>query len=189
MRSTNRVSDRLTYNYQAVFVDSTASSNLVAGYFPLDIRTSGGIGGAQTNTVGNLYNHYIFDKVICRWLPRCSAGDAVAGGRIYMAYIDNPEEMVSYIAASNSTKLAYVKAVVNHKSWNAWQRIAYTAPLTRRRPFFDVNSTNDDSVDVLDRSTQGMVIYAMEALGASDVMGKWETQIAVTFHGQAAFAT
>ncbi len=189
MRSTNRVSDRLIYNYQAVFTDSTASANIAAGYFPIDIRSSGAIGGAQTNTVGALYNYYVFSKAVCTWLPKCSAGDAVAGGRIYIGYIDNPEDMATFIAAGNSTKLAYVKAIVNHKSWNAWQKVAYRAPLTRRRPFFDVNSTNDDSVSTLDRSTQGMIVYAMESLGATDTLGKWETQIAVKFHGQSAFAT
>ncbi len=56
-------------------------------------------------------------------------------------------------------------------------------PLTRRRPWFDVNYTITDDVNVDDRSVQGMLVFAADTVGATDTIGAFQIRSRVTLRG------
>lgn len=145
------------------------TSATVAGaakdYFFVDCSSTYGI-ARGVNGITNLYSEYKFFKAAVEYIPSIGPTSADAGGRIHVAYIDNPEKIANYAnTLVAATWLGYVRSSPNVRSYNLWERFTYNVPLTYRRKTFDVNtSLGAYTTDDLDRSTQGAIIIAIETV-------------------------
>ena len=137
----------------------------------------------------NNYLEYRYNALQLEWIPEVGPGVNAAGGRVYVAYIDNPETMNTWLGYTASNALIAIQSIRNVKMFNVWERATYYAPLTYRRPWFDENYTITDAADVDDRSVQGMIVFAAETVGATDTIGHWRVKSTITvrgFHGSIA---
>ncbi len=100
-----------------------------------------------------------------------------------MAYTDNPEVYDSFNALTDANKLVVIKKMYDHKVRPVWKNWTYQVPLTRRRPWFDVNYTITDDVNVDDRSVQGYVLVVAETINATDIVGNLETRSVIHLRG------
>lgn len=167
----------------------TASSNQLAGSLFVDGRSSGSCAGTPGASIMNNYLEYKYQDVKLEWIPEMGPGVAAAGGKVYIAYIDNPETMNTWIGLTTTNALIKIQSIRNVKMFNAWERVTYHAPLTYRRPWFDENYVITDADDVDDRSVQGMIVFAAETVGATDTIGHWRVKSTIVvrgFHGSLA---
>jgi len=128
------------------------------------------------------YQEYKYLSCQCEWIPRIGPSATDSGGRISIAYIDNPEQMnVFQNLASQALKVAYVRTLGNCKTFNMWERFTFRVPLTHRRKVFNVNTTwpaiGSRTAEEFDRATQGLVIVAYEAITITAItagaLGQW----------------
>ena len=161
----------------------TAASNLLNGSVFVDCRNSGSVIGSYAAGIANYYAEYRYKHVAATWLPLVGPGVSAAGGRIYVAYIDNPELINAWLGFTAANALSAIKNVKNVKTYNVWEKFTYSVPLTHRRPWFDVNYNITDGVDVDDRSVQGQFIFAAETVGATDTIGSFQINSRVTLRG------
>lgn len=129
------------------------------------------------NAMVQQYREYRFRKVVFQWIPSVGPATADAGSRVHLAYTENPEQAQTFqagIAPLNTValRLPYVKGNRNVFTFNAWERITWNVPLTRRRPWFDVNTTDPAfDINAFDRAVQGMILQAYESVSAAVVLG------------------
>jgi len=163
--------------------DITATANAAAGLIAIDCRANGVALGAGGASIANNFQTYKFTSFTMKWLPKVSPGGTSGGGRVYVCYVDNPEQIITWTGLSASQALTKINSFRNVLVFNVWQNQIYRVPLTHRRPMFDVNNTITDAVDVDDRSVQGAVLWAVETIGATDTVGAWQTKGAVHLRG------
>lgn len=183
--------DGQTLNLRTTFSEMTGVANVIASHSYMDVR-SGGVSliGSAGSAIANTYSEYKYNKCSVHWLPSVAPGVAAGGGRVWMAYLDNPEQMLAWTTASNDAdRVTAIKTIRNRKSWNAWEQFTYNIPITYRRKKFDVNVTITNSVDILDRSTQGLLVIAAETVGATDTIGRMEVESHITLYGFNILAT
>lgn len=182
--------DGTTISTRSITSDLTAASNILSGSITIDCTAGTTAMGTGGTGIANNYQKYRYQDLEVVWNPKVAPGTTAAGARVYVAYIDNPEMMVAWLSGSNATNLTRIKTFATLRIFNAWERFKYKVPLTRRRPWFDMNATNDTTVDVLDRSTQGLFIFAADTPGATDNIGSFSTAARVTLQGwQAAISS
>jgi len=162
-------------------------ATIASGYFTVDCNfdsTTGQAGVAPSvAAVTGLYDTYRIEKCSLEFIPSIGPAGADAAGRIHLAYIDNAEKMALFAAATSATRLNMVRGTRNVFTFNFWERVTWNVPLTWRRKVFDVNSTIVAGADVLDRSTQGYVIYFIESVSAAIVAGTFRIQTNTMVHG------
>jgi len=124
-------------------------------------------------TLTDYYSEYIFHSVQCDWLPYVSPGIADGGSQVYICYLDNAEEMATLPGSSIATVFNIAKSSRNMKFFNAWERFSYHVPLSRRRKTFDTNYNTAYTVDVVDRSVQGVVVTGHVSSSAIVSLGQW----------------
>lgn len=137
----------------------------------------------------NNYLEYKYNRCDLEWIPEVGPGVAAAGGKVYVAYIDNPETINTWIGLTAANALLKIQSIRNVKMFNVWERVTYRAPLTYRRPWFDQNTSITDDADVDDRSVQGAIVFAAETVGATDTIGHFRVKSTITvrgFHGSIA---
>lgn len=112
-----------------------------------------------------------------RWEPTISP---TKGGRIFVAFTDNPEVMVSLYNAqvdfltspSGASYAVYsnlVKSLANLTSTPAWMEYEWQVPLKARRKRFDCNESNFvNDINVMDRACQVAMFACVD--GLSDVV-------------------
>ncbi len=161
----------------------TASSNMLAGSLFVDGRSSGSCAGTPGASIMNNYLEYRYKALQLEWIPEVGPGVAAAGGKVYVAYIDNPETMNTWIGLTATNALIAIQSIRNVKMFNVWERNTYHAPLTYRRPWFDENYNITDAADVDDRSVQGMIVFAAETVGATDTIGHFRVKSTITMRG------
>lgn len=166
----------------------TAASNQAEFTTKLDTNAVDSI-AVQWNGIVNNYAQYRYLKCVARWLPAVGPGVAAAGGRAYVAYLTNPEHMVSWEGLSVATKVSQITAIRNMRTFNVWEPFQFNVPMTMRRKMFDCNFGETSDVNVYDRSTQGMFISAFETVGATDVVGKWIMEFTIELVGLEALGT
>ncbi len=119
------------------------------------------------------YREYRYNKVTVQWLPSVGPAGTDAGSRVSFAYIDSPEQIFNFqtgAAPLNTAALRvpFVKNGRNAFTFNAWERVTWNVPLSRRKPWFDVDTTEAGyDVNVMDRAVQGMVVQAYETISAA----------------------
>lgn len=163
--------------------DITGAANAFSGSILVDCASGGAVLGPLGNNIVGNFMEYRFTEALVEFLPKVSPGSTAGGGRIYMAYLDNPEQIVNWMADTVANNLAAIKGFRNCITFNVWQRKTYRVPLTHRRPWFDVNKTSTNAVDVLDRSTQGVIVFAGDTIGATDVVGSLVIKSVISLRG------
>jgi hypothetical protein len=147
-----------------------------ADWQSVDCSSGEGINRAGADIVKH-YQEYKYTSALAEWLPAIGPSATDSGARIFIGYIDNPELIVTYKAATEANKAAMVKALANVKTFNAWERFTYKVPLTFRRKMFNVDPTiATPSNEETDRAIQGLVIIAYNTINntvASGVLGQW----------------
>ncbi len=180
--------DGQTLNFKNVRSELTAAANVLAHLITVS-TTAGAASGSIGESIAKNYSEYVYDSLVFRWLPSVGPGVAAAGGRGYVGYTDNAEMMMTYAGATATGTISAVKSHRNMKSFNVWEPFVYSVPLTRRRKTFDTNSTIETTVDVYDRSVQGMVVFGAETVGATDTIGRWQVEGIMTLKGMVLVST
>ncbi len=105
-----------------------------------------------------------------RWEPSVSF---TTTGRVYVGFTDNPEVMSAFIAlATPAAVINAVKGLGDVISFPVWQETDITFPTATRRKMFDTNSNITNNVDVLDRSVQRFMLFAVEGAPATTTLGQ-----------------
>lgn len=162
--SSKTISDSYVVKYNAVSADLTTGAG-VTEIASNRLYTPGFTSGLASVPAGvqlaSLYNVGNFAPgTHVKWVPSVSATTA---GRVILAYLTNPEDVVTYEAATVAGKLAIIQSCANMEQHPIWQEFTYNIPTTLRRKMFDTNSTMASSVDVYDRSVQGALIWYISA--------------------------
>ncbi len=128
------------------------------------------------------YQEYKYESCTVEWIPKVGPSHTDSGSRISIAYIDNPELMITYENAVASVRASMVRNCANVKSFNAWERFTYRVPLTYRRKWFNVNPTvaaiGARLSEEYDRAVQGKVIMCYETVSAAvsaGALGQWRS--------------
>lgn len=189
-RQTRAVRPRASFdgqflNHKVIFApDTTSATGTYASGIYVDATATGSCMGTIGAAIANTYSQYVYETCVLRWLPSIGPGSAEAGGRVYVGYVDNPEAIKTYMAATTANQILYIKGNRNMRSFNVWENGVYALPLTRRRKMFDVNNAPTHTLENdNDRSTQGLFIFAYESVGTSITMGAWQSEVLVKLHG------
>lgn len=170
----------------SLYVDASNTTLGVARDFHL-VDCDGVYGIARnTGAMTQFYSEFKFMQVSLEWIPKLGPSATDAGGRIHIAYIDNPEKISTYAnAAPGSTTLGYVRGSRNCKSYNLWERFTYNVPITFRKKMFDVNQTLSatTAVDEIERSVQGAIIIHIETVSAAIVAGTYHIRSKCVLRG------
>lgn len=135
-------------------------------------KTTQSVGWDLTSFAGR-YTQFRFIEARLTWVPRVAPGVADGGSAITIGYIDNPEIMFARISTLVAADIPAFKSIRNIKTFNAWQGFTYSVPLTRRLPWFNINSVNAYAIDEVERSVQGAAVVAYESINAIALLGQW----------------
>jgi hypothetical protein len=160
-----------------------------AGTQPLFIDCSTNNVASSVSGITQFYKEYVYESLKCEWIPAIGPASTLAGSQLYVTYDDNPEHMVTYTTNTASANNALQLLDNTTKIFNAWERVSFTIPLTRRRRMFDVNTTTAGGVDVNDRSTQGVLVLGFNTTVVSSSVGRWKLTYHIKLMGLAAVAT
>lgn len=179
-------------NGSQIFIRELTAANVASHIFLADcsnVFSTGGSGvvegiARQLSGVTGLYQEFRFIKIQMSWIPHVSPGSSDGGSPMYIGWIDNPEIMVTACLASPLSVLAGVKALRTMKTFNSWQPFVYNVPLSRRLPWFNVNTNEviNDS-NIFERSTQGAVVTGAESISAVADLGSWRVTYTVQLKG------
>lgn len=128
-----------------------------------------------SNSVGpTICSYYSTGKFLpgtkVRWEPSVSF---TTTGRVYVGFTDNPEVMSAFIALTTpAAAINAVKGLGDVISFPVWQETDITFPSSTRRKMFDVNANITNNVDVLDRSAQRFMLFAIESAPATTTLGQ-----------------
>lgn len=163
--------------HSTIFVASTITAANVGTDFQ-QIGTDGALSPSRVvSAMVRQYREYRYNKVTIQWIPSVGPAGTDAGSRVTFAFIDNPEQVFNFqtSAAPLNTavlRVPFVKNGRNAFTFNAWERITWNVPLTKRKPWFDVNTIEGAyDVNVIDRAVQGMIVQAYESISAAVILG------------------
>ncbi len=158
--------------HSTIFVAGGATAANVGSDFQ-QIGTDGALSPSRVlSAMIRQYREYRYNKVVLQWIPSVGPAGTDAGSRVSFAFIDNPEQVFNFqtgAAPLNTAALRvpFVKNGRNAFTFNAWERVTWNVPLSKRKPWFDVNTVEGAyTVDVIDRAVQGMVVQAYESISA-----------------------
>lgn len=185
---------RISFNGTTIkgkFLSASAVSaaNVAFASFPID-TSSASLFGPNVASICTAYSEYYATQVTMRFLPNIGPASTDAGGRAYITYIDNPENIASTIAGTVAAAGTAIKATQNFQSFNLWEPFTYRVPLTRRKKVFNCNSViNYGAVEVVERSVQGWVAVFYETPSAAVTVGQWQIESSVNVQGLVNIAT
>ena len=152
------------------------TATLGSDYQIVDCSSGEAMNRAGSDVVKH-YQDYKYTQAALEWLPSIGPASTDAGGRIYIAYIDNPELIVTFKAATAVNQLPMVRNCANVRDFNMWERFTYHVPLTYRRKMFNVDPTvSTPGNEETDRAVQGLVIISYVSINntaATGVLGQW----------------
>jgi hypothetical protein len=130
------------------------------------------------------YQEYRYINLRLQWIPHVAPGVADGGSSIYIGYLDNPENIFQKYTTGAALDIPAVKGIRNFKTFNAWQGFIYDVPLTRRLPWFNVNTslTTSDAIDAV-RAIQGALLVGYESIGPATDLGAWHYTYDVEVRG------
>jgi hypothetical protein len=135
------------------------------------------------NAVSIRYTEYRYTNVQFHWIPHVAPGVADGGSPIYIAYLDNPENITNSVASASPTDIANVKGVRSLKTFNAWQKFTYNVPLTYRLPWFNVNNNTSWPIADVERAVQGAVLVGIESISAISDLGAFRVTYDLELRG------
>jgi len=145
---------------------ASGSALLVPG-FTADLNTS---------AVSNIAQYYSTARFLpgttFHYVPQVSLSTS---GILYTAYSDNVEVISAYMVGNNAARVNIVRQQANVKVSPVWSTISIALPSSMRRKMFDVNQNcNTASTDELDRSAQGLFMYALDGVpNGSNICRPW----------------
>jgi len=160
-----------------------------AGTQPLFIDCSSNNVASSVGGITQFYKEYVYESLKCEWIPSIGPASTLAGSQLYVTYDDNPEHMVTYTTNTASANNALQLADSTTRIFNAWERVTFNIPLTRRRRMFDVNTNTSGGVDVNDRSTQGILALGYNTTTVSSSVGRWKLTYHIKLMGLSAVGT
>lgn len=133
----------------------------MASYIPLIAGTTSSRAVYTFINVAKNYQKFIYRPgTHFRYQPNVGLSTA---GTVYVAYIDNPEAIKDYIAASGAIRLDIVKGQANMRSYPVWQEFIMPLTATPRQRMFTTDVTTDlTDADTLNRVCQGAYIFGVE---------------------------
>jgi len=137
------------------------------------------------NSMVRQYREYRYRKITVTWIPSIGPASADAGGRIFMAITNNPEQMNFFqVTATSAQRISFAKGARNATYFNAWERVAWNVPLAPRKPWYDVNTIEAAyDVNVFDRAVQGMIVQGYESVSAAVILGTWKITFDLELRG------
>lgn len=137
------------------------------------------------DAIVNKYNEFVYESLVLEWIPAISPGLADAGAQITVAYVDNPEQIVTCNSLTSPNLISMNQLVRNMRSFNAWERFTVTIPLSRRLSKFNVNSTGTVVTDVnaVERSVQGLVTVGFSSITDAVVLGSFRSRYRIKLFG------
>lgn len=149
---------------------SSTTSNIGSDFHQVGTDTNFGITRAFTNMVKQ-YREYRFTKLVIHWIPKVSPGVSDGGSQIHVAHTDNPEQM-SFImngATTTAQRRNFTIGSKNNVAFNAWERFTWNVPITRRLPWFNVNTAATSITDIneLSRAAQGLLVVGYASNSAA----------------------
>jgi len=129
-----------------------------------------------SSTVGpTICSYYSTGKFLpgtkIRWEPSVSF---TTPGRVYVGFTDNPEVMSAFISLTTpAAVITAIKGLGDVISFPVWQETDINFPTATRRKMFDVNANIANNVDVLDRSVQRFMLFAVEGAPATTTLGQF----------------
>lgn len=173
--------DGTSLNGILFFDTAVTASNIGADITEAGVDTNIGASRAFTAMVKQ-YREYRYTKMVITYIPKTSPGVADAGSQIVMAYTDAPEliSTMQNVATTNTARRNLAIGARNNIEFNAWERVTWNVPLSRRLPWFNVNTamTSITAVDEIERSIQGLVVMGYSSVSAAVVLGTFR----VTYH-------
>jgi len=181
-------------NGTGYMVPNASLINLYAGMYAIDCSNTAGTIVANQYiqstaydllAITKLYNEFVYHSVRYDWVPNVSPGVADGGSQIYIGYIDNAEEIVTWVGAAVGTAFNIAKTGRNTKFFNAWERFSYNVPVSHKQKTFDTNynlAAYSDS-NVNDRSVQGAVVFGASTLSAAVTLGQWRVTYVLELRG------
>lgn len=162
------------YGSQSAIGGTTAT--LGSDWHSADCSSGEGMNRAGSDVVKH-YQDYKYTSAFLEWLPSIGPSHTDSGGRVYIAYIDNPELIVTFKAATDVNKLPMVRNCANVRDFNMWERFTYRVPLTYRRRMFNVNPTiGTPGNEETDRAIQGLIVISYVSISntpAAATLGQW----------------
>jgi hypothetical protein len=146
-----------------------------------------GITRALAN-ITKFYGQYVVEQCTVHWIPQVGPSSSLASSKVHFSYIDNAERMNKFQTATGSSQQAIKRSIAlgcrNVFSFNAWERVSWNVPLTRRRKMFDVN-TLDATTDIeeFERCVQGFIMCIYEATASGVSLGTFKIDFRVRFFG------
>lgn len=155
---------------------SITASNVATDYQQV------GTGSAESpirdmNNMVRQYREYRYNKVTVQWIPAVGPASGDAGSRVYFAYSNNPEQGYKFQSGTApfnvvADRVNFVKGCRNVFAFNAWERVTWNVPIDKRKPWFDVNTSEAAyDVNVFDRAVQGMIFQAYESTSGAIILG------------------
>jgi len=146
---------------------STGVGNTCVDWQAVDSSNNEAINRTGSDVIKH-YQNYRYTMASVEWLPKIGPADPNSGARVSIAYIDNPELIVAYKAATPTAKVAMCRTVANCRSFNLWERFTYRVPLTFRRKWFNTDvQIGTPSAEETDRAIQGLVLCVIEGTNAA----------------------
>ncbi len=136
-----------------------------ADWHAIDCSSTEGLNRAGSDVIKH-YQEYKYSSASLEWISATGPSGGEAGASVFIAYIDNPELITTFKAATDANKFNIVRNVANCRSFNAWERFTYRVPLSYRRKVFNVDPTiATPSNEETDRAIQGLVVVGYSSIG------------------------
>ncbi len=143
---------------------SAGASSTITDWQAVDCSSSEAI-NRQGTDITKHYQQYRYTSAMVEWLPKVGPSSTDAGVRVSIAYIDNPELIVAYKAATAANRVIMCRNVANCRTFNLWERFTYRVPLTFRRKWFNTDPTiGTPTSEETDRAIQGLVLCVIEGV-------------------------
>jgi len=162
------------------------SENLGSDWHHIGCSDAWGITRALAN-VTKFYAQYVVEKCSITWIPQVGPSSALASSKIHLSYTDNAERMNLFQTATGTPQAIRRSIALGCKnvfSFNAWERVTWNVPLSRRRRSFDVNTIGaTTAIEEFERCVQGLVMCIYEATSTGVNLGTFKVDYRVRLYG------
>ncbi len=168
--------DLNTVQYLPNSAIGSVTNRVGADWHAIDCSSTEGLNRAGGDVIKH-YQEYKYASAALEWISATGPSGTDAAASVFIAYIDNPELIVTFKAATDINKFTIVRNVANCRSFNAWERFTYRVPLSYRRKVFNVDPTiSTPGNEETDRAIQGIVVVAYNSISntvAAQALGQF----------------
>lgn len=122
-------------------------------------------GNAAVQQVGKYFQKGLFlPGTFVKYIPSVGLNTP---GNIIMGYIDNPDLIRAWSVLPEANKLNFVRDLNNAKTAPLWQELTFSITQPPRRKIFMVDPSINYTLNEVDLSVQGFVVYYIYGVDAS----------------------